>query len=94
MPVLNYVVAGILLVAAAVMVVAQHLAFFRRVRPPSFAAFLETAGWLIMVLVALGGIGGGLGSPGTLSVEIASGLVGLACILAGRMWMRWRSPRA
>ncbi len=90
---LGYVLASVLLVAAAVIVAAQHVAYFRRVRPPSFGAFLETAGWLIVMLVALGALGGGLGAPGTLSVEIGSALVGLACVAAGRVLMHWRGPR-
>lgn len=93
MPLFSYVFATVLLVAAAVIVVAQHVAYYRRVRPPTFGAFLETAGWLIVFLVALGVIGGGLESPGTSRAEIASAVVGLACIAAGRWLMRRRVPR-
>lgn len=91
MTVLNYVFASVLIVAAAVILVAQHVAYFRRLRPPTFGAFLETAGWLILLLVALGALGG-LGDPGTLRVELVSAAVGLACVAGGRRLMRWGPP--
>ncbi len=92
MAVLNYALATVLMVAAAVILVGQHVAYFRRVRPPTFGAFLETAGWLILLLVALGALGG-LADPGTRRVELASAAVGLACVVAGRSLLRRGIPR-
>jgi hypothetical protein len=80
---LTVVIALILAAAALAIVVAHHVAYFRRLREPTFAAFLETAGWLIILLVALGALGGGLRDPGTARVEAAAGAVGIICAVTG-----------
>lgn len=74
-----------ILVAAGglAIVVAHHLAYFRKTRPLSFGAFVETAGWLILVLVAISAAGGGMGQPSTRVVEIAAAIVGLLFIGIG-----------
>ncbi len=64
-------------------VVAHHLAYFRKTRPTSFGAFVETAGWLILVLVAIAAVGGGMGQPSTRVVEIAAAIVGLLLVGVG-----------
>ncbi|MGH2349753.1 MAG: hypothetical protein ACRDFT_09855 [bacterium] len=83
-------VAGALVLAAVALavVVAHHVAYFRGLRAPAFAAFLETAGWLILLLVALGTLSGGLRDPGTARVEAAAGATGVICVAAG-----WRLNR-
>lgn len=64
-------------------VVLHHVAYFRRTRPFSFGAFLETAGWIIITLVAIAGLAGGFASPGTRIVEIAAAIVGVLFIGIG-----------
>jgi threonine/homoserine/homoserine lactone efflux protein len=76
----------IVLAVALTVVVRQHLAYFRRTRALSFGAFLETAGWIILLLVALGALAGGLAHPGTRIVEIASAVVGVLFILLGSVF--------
>ena len=69
--------------ACAVVIVRHHIAYFRRARPFSFGAFMETGGWIVLLLVALGAPTG-LAHPGTRIVEIATGAVGLLFIGIGR----------
>ncbi len=64
--------------------VRHHTAYLFRSRAVTFGAFLATAGWLIMTLVALAALGFGLSDPGTRTVEVAVGIVGLVCIAVGR----------
>lgn len=72
--------------AAAVcllVVIRHHVAYFRRTRPFSFGAFLETGGWIILLLAALGALGGGLAASGTQIVEVVAGGMGLLFIGIG-----------
>jgi hypothetical protein len=78
----------VLAAVALAVVVAHHVAYFRSLREPTFAAFLETAGWVILLLVALGALGGGLRDQGTARVEAATGAVGIICAVVG-----WRLRR-
>ena len=73
----------ITLAAALVVVVRQHIAYLRRSRPLTFGAFLETSGWIIILLAAIGGVYGGLAHPGTRVVEAASAVVGVLFIVLG-----------
>lgn len=68
---------------ALLIVIRQHVAYFRRARPFSFGAFLETAGWIILLLVAIGAAYGGLAHPGRRVVEVAAGIVGFLFIALG-----------
>jgi hypothetical protein len=61
----------------------HHIGYFRRTRPYSFGAFMETGGWIILLLVALGALAGGLAEPGTRVVEIAATVVALLFIGIG-----------
>ena len=67
----------------AVIIVRHHLAYFHRMRPYSFGAFMETGGWIILLLAAFGALTGGLGEAGTRIAEIAASLVGLLFIGIG-----------
>jgi len=67
-------------------IVRHHAAYLFRRRATTFAAFLGTAGWIVVMLVALVAVGGGLNEAGTRLVELVVGLVGLALIGIG-----WRS---
>lgn len=50
-------VAGIILgLAAIIIIVRHHVAYFHGARPYSFGAFLETSGWIVLLLVALGAL--------------------------------------
>ena len=77
------VVGGLAAAVSAVVIVRKHVAYFRRVRPFSFGAFLETGGWIILLLVALGALSSGLAESGTRIVEIAAAVVGLLFIGIG-----------
>lgn len=68
-------------------VVLHHVAYFRRTRPFSFGAFLETAGWIIITLVAIFGLAGGFAGPGTRIVEIAAAIVAVLFIGIGSQFM-------
>lgn len=72
----------------AVVLIRHHTGYLWRRRPTSFAAFLETAGWIIITLVGLAGAGGGFESASTRTVEIAAALVGLALIGIGYNFRR------
>lgn len=78
--------AWIVLAVALIVVVQQHLGYFRRKRPMSFGAFLETGGWIVLLLAALGALAGGLAHPGTRVIGIATGVVGLLLILLGSVF--------
>lgn len=68
---------------ALVAVVRHHAQYLRRLRPTSFGAFLETAGWIAVTLVAAAGYWGGFESRGTRIIEIAAAAVGIVFIAAG-----------
>ena len=70
-------------VLGLIIVVSQHAGYFRKTRPMSFAAFLETAGWIIITLVAAAALRGGMANPGTRIVEIATAVVGALLIGIG-----------
>ncbi len=74
---------AVVAVLGLVVVVAQHVGYFRRTRPMSFAAFLETAGWILITLVAGAALGGGMVSPNMRVVEIAAAIVGALLIGIG-----------
>ncbi|HXF82879.1 MAG TPA: hypothetical protein VNN19_09025 [bacterium] len=76
----------LVLAVALLVVIWHHWQYFRRARPLSFSAFLETAGWLIVVLVAVAALYGGWAHPGTRILEIASGVVGVLFIIFGAAW--------
>ncbi len=69
--------------AAAVVIVRQHVGYLRRNRSYSFGAFLETAGWIIILLVSVAALYGGLEAPGTRAVEIAAAIVGVLFVGIG-----------
>ncbi len=73
----------IVTIGIAAVIVQQHIAYLRRTRPYSFGAFLETAGWIIILLVAIAALFGGLLAPGTRAVEIAAAIVGVLFIGIG-----------
>jgi hypothetical protein len=77
------IVGWIAAAACALVLVRQHVGYFRRTRPYSFGAFMETGGWIILLLVALGALAGGLAEPGTRVVEIAATVVALLFIGIG-----------
>jgi len=79
--ILGWVAAG----GCAVVLVRHHAGYFRRTRPYSFGAFLETGGWIILLLVVLGALVGGLEETGTRVVEIAATVVALFFIGIGGM---------
>ena len=83
MSVLSSVIWAAVVVLGLIVVVAQHAGYFRRTRPMSFAAFLETAGWIVITLVAVAVLGGGMISPHTRVVEIAAAIVGALLIGVG-----------
>ncbi len=74
---------GALAIAGLSLIVAHHVGYFRRRRPLTFGAFLETTGWIIVTLFAIAAFGGGLVPPGTRAVEIVAVSVGLVFVLIG-----------
>lgn len=68
---------------SAVVIVRQHVGYLRRLRSYSFGAFLETAGWIIILLVSVAALYGGLEAPGTRAVEIAAAIVALLFVGIG-----------
>ena len=64
-------------------IIAHHVRYFRKRRPLSFGAFLETTGWIIITSCAIGALGGGLARAGTRAVETAAAIVGLAFLIIG-----------
>jgi len=83
MSAVGLVVIWVILAAALIVVIRHHIAYFRRSRSLSFGAFLETGGWLILLLAAIAAACGGLAEPGTRVVEIAAAVVGLLFVAAG-----------
>lgn len=83
MSVLSSVIWAVVAVLGLIVVVAQHAGYFRKTRPMSFAAFLETAGWILITLVAVAAWGGGMISPNTRVIEIAAAVVGALLIGIG-----------
>lgn len=77
------IVLWVILAVALVVIIRHHLAYLRRTRSLTFGAFLETAGWIIILLVAIAGVYGGFAHPGTRVVEIATTVVGLLFIVLG-----------
>jgi hypothetical protein len=77
------IVGWIAAAACALVLVRQHVGYFRRTRPYSFGAFMETGGWIILLLVVLGALVGGLDEIGTRVVEIAATVVALLFIGIG-----------
>jgi len=74
---------GAIAIAGLSLIVAHHVGYFRKRRPLTFGAFLETTGWIIVTLFAIAAFGGGLVHPGTRAVEIAAVIVGLVFVLIG-----------
>jgi len=83
MTVVSIVIWAAIAILGLVVVVSQHVGYFRKIRPMSFAAFLETGGWIIITLVALAALRGGMINPGTRVVEIAAAIVGVLLIGIG-----------
>ena len=77
------IVGWIAAAACAVVLVRQHVGYYRRTRPYSFGAFMETGGWIILLLVVLGALVGGLEEMGTRVVEIAATVVAMLFIGIG-----------
>ena len=77
------VVIWIILAVALIVIIRHHVAYLRRARSLTFGAFLETAGWMIILLVAIAAVYGGLVHPGTRVVEIATAVVGALFIVLG-----------
>jgi threonine/homoserine/homoserine lactone efflux protein len=76
-------VVWIVAAVALVVIIRHHAGYLRRARRLTFGAFLETAGWIIVLLVAVAAAFGGLAHPGTRVVEIASAVVGVLFIVLG-----------
>lgn len=64
-------------------VIRQHAAYLRRRRPFTFRAFLETAGWLVIVLAAGAASWGGFESDGTRVVEVSALVIGVLFVAIG-----------
>jgi len=73
----------VFIAAALVILVRQHLGYLRRTRPLRFGSFLETGGWLILLLVAIAAAFGGLADPRTRIVEIAALAVAVVFVSVG-----------
>lgn len=73
----------VLLGTGLYVIVKHHAGYLFRRRGLSFAAFLGTAGWIILTLVALAAVGGGMSAPRTQVVELVVGVVGLTFIGIG-----------
>ncbi len=73
----------VLLGSGLYVIVKHHAGYLFRRRATSFGAFLNTAGWIVLTLVALAVMGGWLSAPGTRLVELAIGLVGVVLIGIG-----------
>ena len=73
----------VLLGSGLYVIIKHHAGYLFRRRPTSFGAFLNTAGWIVVTLVALAVMGGCLSVPGTRLVELAVGLVGVVLIGIG-----------
>ncbi|MGH2437399.1 MAG: hypothetical protein ACRDFA_10435 [bacterium] len=71
------------MVVALAVVIRQHADYLRRLRPATFRAFLETAGWLIITLASGAAYGGGFESPGTRVVEVSAFVIGLLFVAVG-----------
>jgi threonine/homoserine/homoserine lactone efflux protein len=74
---------GTLALVGSSIVTLHHAGYLRRTRPITFGAFLGTAGWIVITLVAIAASGGGMAEPETRIVEIASGAVGILLIGVG-----------
>jgi hypothetical protein len=64
-------------------IVAHHVGYLRKRRPLTFGAFLQTAGWILITLVAITALGGGMRYPGTRMVDLVAALVGIFLIGIG-----------
>jgi hypothetical protein len=73
------------LVLTGAVVVRHHRDYLRGRRPLSFGAFLETAGWIVLALVAAAGLAGGAAHPATRVVEIAAATVGAVLVGVGSL---------
>ena len=71
------------MIVALVVVIRQHAGYLRRLRPATFRAFLETAGWLIITLASGAAYWGGFESPGTRVVEVSAFVIGLLFVAVG-----------
>lgn len=77
---------GAVAAVGATVVIGHHVGYFRKRRPLTFGAFLETTGWIIITLCAVAAFGGGLLHAGTRAVEIAAAVVGALLIVIGRQF--------
>ena len=77
------VAGGVVAIACGFVVVTHHIGYFRRSRPLTFGAFLQTGGWMIIALVAVAAATGGLERERSQTVEVAQALVGLLLISLG-----------
>jgi len=77
------IVFWILAAFTLIVIIRQHIGYFRRARRMTFGAFLETAGWVIVFLAAVAALRGGLAHPDTRVVELSTGIAGGVCIALG-----------
>ncbi len=73
----------VLLGTGLYVVVRHHTAYLFRRRKMTFGAFLGTAGWIILSLVALAALGGGWSDLRTRPVELIAGLLGVTFVGIG-----------
>lgn len=74
----------VLLGTGVYVLIRHHAAYLSLRRRMSFAAFLGTAGWIILALVALTSLGDGWSAPGTRTVELVAGII--AVVFVGIGW--------
>ena len=72
-------------VVTGVVVVRHHRDYLRGRRPLSFGAFLETSGWIVLLLVAVSGLAAGPPQPSARIVQIAAAAVGVLLVGVGGM---------
>ncbi len=77
------VAGAVVAVVCGIVIVTHHIGYFRRSRPLTFGAFLQTGGWIIIALVAVAAAAGGLERARTQTVEVAQALVGALLIGLG-----------
>jgi hypothetical protein len=63
-------------IVGGIVIVTHHIGYFHRSRPLTFGAFLQTAGWIILTLVALAAAAGGMDGARTRTLEVAQVVVG------------------
>jgi threonine/homoserine/homoserine lactone efflux protein len=77
------VAGGGVAIVCGIVIVTHHIRYFRRSRPLTFGAFLQTGGWIILALVAVAAAAGGWDRAKTQTVEVAQAMVGVLLIGLG-----------